>query len=69
MSKYTCVCVYICICIHLPKNGEIAMWSSTRVVKYKYDVSQKQNGLNDKYQWYNILVTFISKFKCASIID
>jgi len=26
-----------------PKNGEIALWSNTRVVKCKYDVAQKYN--------------------------
>ena len=62
MSKYTRVCVYICIYIYPPKNGEIALWSSTRVVKCKYDVSQKQNDLNDKNQWYNILLTCIYQF-------
>ena len=62
MSKYTRVCVYICIYIYPPKNGEIALWSSMRVVKCKYDVSQEQNDLNDKNQWYNILLTFILLF-------
>ena len=39
------------------KNGEIVLWSNTRAVKYY--VSQKQNGLNNKSQWYNVLFTFI----------
>ena len=29
-----------------PKNGVLALWPNTRVVKCKYDVSQKQNGFN-----------------------
>jgi len=45
-----------------PKNGEIAQWPNTRVVKCKYCVSQKQNGFNNKIQWYSILLTFIFKF-------
>ena len=45
-----------------PKNGEIALWSNKRVVKYKYCVSQKQNGFDNKIQWYNILLTFIFQF-------
>jgi len=45
-----------------PKNGEIALGPNTRVVKCKYYVSQKQNGFNNKIQWYSILLTFISKF-------
>ena len=48
--------------MHPPKNGLIALWPNTRVVKCKYSVSQKQNGLNNMYHWYNILLTFISKF-------
>ena len=31
-----------------PKNGVIALWPNTRVVKCKYYVSQKQNGFNKK---------------------
>ena len=30
-----------------PKNGKIALWPNTRVVKCKYRVSQKQIGLNN----------------------
>jgi len=45
-----------------PKNGVIALWTNTRVVKCKYYVSQKQNGLNNKIYWYSILLTFIFKF-------
>jgi len=30
-----------------PKNGEIAQWPNTRVVKYKNYVLQKQNGFNN----------------------
>jgi len=45
-----------------PKNGLIALWPNTRVVKCKYSVSQKQNGFNNKVHWYNILLIFISKF-------
>jgi len=35
-----------------PKNGVIALWPNTRVVKCKYYVSQKQNGFNNKIHWY-----------------
>jgi len=43
-----------------PKNGEIAMWPNMRVVKCKYCVSQKRYEANDKAQWYNVLLTFVS---------
>jgi len=43
-----------------PKNGEIALWPNTCVVKCKYCVSQKQNEANDKAQWYNVFLTFVS---------
>ena len=53
----------ICICTYVPpKNGVIALWSNTRVVKCKYYVSQKQNGFNNKICSYSILLTFIFKF-------
>jgi len=42
-----------------PKNGEIALWPNTRVVKCEYCVSQKWNEAKDKVQWYNFLLTFI----------
>ena len=45
-----------------PKNGVIALWPNTRVVKCEYYVSQKQNGFNNKIHWYSILLTFIIKF-------
>jgi len=48
--------------LHPPKNGVIALWPNTRVVKCKYYVSQKQNGFNNKFHWYSILLTFIFKF-------
>ena len=48
--------------VHPPKNGEIALWPNTRVVKCKYCVSQKQNEFNDNIDWYSILLTFIYKF-------
>ena len=44
------------------KNGLIALWPNTRVVKCKYSVSQKQNGFNNRVHWYNILLTFIYQF-------
>jgi len=44
-----------------PKNGEFALWSYTRVVKYENDFSQKQNGFNNKSQWYNIWKNFQNK--------
>ena len=45
-----------------PKNGVIALWPNTRVVKCKYYVSQNQNGFNNKIHWYGILLTFMSRF-------
>jgi len=45
-----------------PKDGVIALWPDTRVVKCKNYVSQKQNRFNNKIHWYSILLTFISKF-------
>ena len=45
-----------------PKNGGIALWPNTHVVKCKYCVSQKQNGFNNKMHWYSILLTFKYKF-------
>ena len=48
--------------LHPPKNGVIALWPKTRVVKCNYYVAQKQNGFNNKIHWYSILFTFIFKF-------
>ena len=48
-----------------PKNGVIALWPNTRVVKCKYYVPQKQNGFNNKIHWYSILLTFIFKFTAS----
>ena len=45
-----------------PKNGVIALWPNTHVVKCKYYVSQKQNGFINKIHWYSILITFMNKF-------
>ena len=45
-----------------PKNGVIALWPNTRVVKCKYYVSQKQNVFNNKIHWYSIFLTFVFKF-------
>jgi len=47
---------------HPPKNGVIALWPYTRVVKYKYYVSQKQNGFYNKNDWYSMLLTFKFEF-------
>jgi len=44
------------------KNGVIALWPNTGVVKFKYYVSQQQNGFNNKIHWYGILPTSIFKF-------
>ena len=33
-----------------PKDGVIALWPNTRVVKCKYCASQKRNEANDKSQ-------------------
>jgi len=44
-----------------PKNGVIALWPNTRVVKCKHFVSQKQNGFNNKIHWYSVLLTFLFK--------
>jgi len=46
-----------CSCIQPPKNGLIALWPNTRVVKFKYDVSHKRNESIDVIQWYNILLS------------
>jgi len=35
-----------------PKNGVIALWPNTGVEKFKYYVSEKQNGFNNKIHWY-----------------
>ena len=43
-----------------PKNGLIALWPNTHVVKCKYFDSQKHNGFNNKYHCYNMLLTFVS---------
>ena len=52
-----------CQWITLPlKNGVIALWPNTRVVKCKYYVSQKQNRFINKIPWYSILLTLIFKF-------
>ena len=47
-----------CIDATPPKNGVIALWPNTHVVKCKYYVSQKQSGFNNKIQWYSILLIF-----------
>jgi len=49
-----------------PKNGVIALWPNTRVVKCKYCVSQKRNEANKKNQWVNVLLTFIFQFTARS---
>jgi len=38
--------------------SEAALWIK---IKWKYYVSQKQNGFNNKIHWYSILLTFIYK--------
>ena len=48
--------------VYPPKNGVIALWPNTFVVKSEYYVSQKQIGFNNKIHLYSILLTFISKF-------
>jgi len=63
MRIYTHTCANAWVYMYIntpPKNGLIALWPNTRVVKCKYSVSQKQNRFNDKAHWYNILLTFIS---------
>ena len=55
--------------VYPPKNGVIALWPNTRVVKCKYYVSQKQNGCNNQIHWYSILLTFIFKFKASLFMD
>jgi len=45
-----------------PKNGLIALWSATNRWYIVKCVLQKLNRSNNKYQWYNILVTFINQF-------
>jgi hypothetical protein len=47
-------------CLMPLKNGEIALWPNTRVVKCKFEVSQTRNVCNDEYQRYHILLTFVS---------
>jgi len=54
------------IAIYTPKNGVIALWPNTRVVKCKYCVSQQQNEANNKTQWFNVLHTLIFKFTARS---
>ena len=49
-----------------PKNGVIALWPNTLVVKCKYCVSQKRNEANTKSQWLKVLLTFILKFTVRS---
>ena len=48
-----------------PKNGVIALWPNTRVVKCEHYDSQKQIGFNNKINWYRILLTFIFKFTAS----
>jgi len=40
----------------------IVLWPNTGVVKFKYYVSQKQNGFLNKIHWCSILLTFKFKF-------
>ena len=55
------------VCRLPPKNGEIAPRPNTRVVKCRYYVSQKQNGINYKIHSYSILLTCIFKFTARLI--
>ena len=50
-----------------PKNGVIALWPNTRVVKCEHYDSQKQIGFNNKINWYRILLTFIFKFTASRL--
>jgi len=63
-STSTLADIWIDICISPPKDGEIALWSATNCWYVVKCVSPKWNQSNNKIQWYNILVTFISKFNC-----
>ena len=47
----------------ISKNGVIALWPNTRMVKCKYCVSQKRN----EAKWFNVLLTFIFKFTARSL--
>jgi len=44
------------------KNGVIALWPNTRVVKCKCYVSQKLDGFKNTSRWYNISLTFKFEF-------
>jgi len=44
------------------KNGEIVLLFTTNCWNAVKCVSQKQDKVNDKSQWYNVLVTFIFEF-------
>jgi len=69
MNMHTYMCCYrVHANVYPPKNGEIALWPNTRVVKCKYCVSQKQNGFNNNVQWYIILLTFILKFTARLLL-
>ena len=49
-----------------PKNGVIALWPNTRVVKCTYCVSQQRNEANNTNQLFNVLLTFIFNFTARS---
>jgi len=48
------------LCIHPPKNGEIALLLTTNSLMCSKKVSQKRNEAIDNCQWYNMLDNFIS---------
>jgi len=52
-----------------PKNGKIALVLATNCGCEVKHVSPKRNEFQDKSHKYNILVTFIFKFKCIGILD
>ena len=79
MRESVCVCVCRrkmerdaerCVRVHVqdmhmqpPKNGDIALWPNTRVVKCKYHVSQKRNESNIKVQRYkNYSITYLNSW-------
>jgi len=51
-----------------PKNREIALWPNTRVVKYKFCISQKRIEANHKSLWYDPQV-FLYRTKLQDRLD
>ena len=71
VHMYTCTCMYVYVYesetlytyMYPPKNGVIALWPNTRVVKCKYYVSHNPNGFNNKTHTYFYIFKFTRRIE------